>query len=189
MSIIIFVAIGVLAFALLILGTSIYNGLVSLKNQVDRSWANIDVILKQRFDEIPQLVQVLEQYTQYEQATIQKVMNARANYGRARKIDDKIKASNELNLALQGVFAIGEAYPELKSSEHFSHLQTRVSELESQIADRREHFNESATNLNTRIQQIPDVFFANLLGFQRTTLYEVASFEKERPSLQMKIPV
>lgn len=188
MGIMLLAAAGVIVVAALAMAVHIYNGLIRLRNQVDRAWANIDVILKQRFDEIPRLVQVLEQYAQYERGTIDKVMAARSEYGRARKINEKIKASNDLSLALRGVFAIGEAYPELKSSGHFSHLQTRVSELESQISDRREHFNESATNLNTRIEQIPDVFFARLLGFQKTSLYEVESFEREAPSLKMNLP-
>src|SRR5271165_3844354 len=111
----IFVA--VIFFAFLTMAITAYNGLVSLRNQVDRAWANIDVILKERFDLIPKLISVCEQFTQYERATIEKIITARKSYGVAGSIDDKIKASTEMSQVLRGVFAIGEAYPELRSSE------------------------------------------------------------------------
>ena len=166
----------------------VYNGLVSLKNQVDRAWANIDVILKQRFDEIPQLIQVLEQFVQYERGTIDRLVEARSHYGSAQGVDQKIQASKEMSVALRGVFAIGENYPELKSNQNFVQLQNRVSTLEDSIADRRETYNEAVTNFNTRLAQIPDVFFARLLGYQDKMLYQVSESEKTRPNLQMNIP-
>ena len=171
----------------LFMAVGIYNGLVSLKNQVQRSWANIDVILKQRFDEIPQLLEVIEQYVGHEKAMIREVMDARTRYGSARGIAEKIEASKEMSFALKGVLSIGEAYPELKSNENFSRLQNRVSDLESQLSDRREHYNESVTNFNTRLEQIPDVFFARILGYQPKNLFQVNESEKVRPSLKMNL--
>ncbi len=170
------------------LGISIYNGLVSLKQQVGRAWANIDVILKQRHDEIPQLVQIIEQFTQYERGTIDRLVNARKAYGTAHSIGEKIEASKETSSALRGILAIGEGYPELKSNANFVQLQTRISGLESNIADRRENYNDSVTNFNTRILQIPDTFFASLLGYQALSLFTIDKKDTEMPNLKINLP-
>lgn len=178
----------VLAFFVFVsMAIGVYNRLVALKNQVDRAWANIDVILKQRFDEIPQLLQVIEQYAQYEKATISRVAEARQHYGAARTTNQKVSATQELSLALQGVIAIGEAYPELKTNQNFIQLQSRVSQLEADIADRREVFNESVTNYNTRIEQFPDLFFAGGLGYRRLDLLRANALEKRAPNLKMNL--
>jgi LemA protein len=166
----------------------IYNSLIEVKNQVSRAWANIDVILKQRHDEIPQLVQVIEQFTQYERSVITQVSDARAKYGSARSPDEKMKASSQMSIALQGVMAIGENYPELKSNSQFTQLESRISGLEEQLSDRREYYNEMVTILNTRIIQIPDIFFARLLNYQPEHLFEVSSGEKAMPNLKMNLP-
>ncbi len=185
--------IGILVFLVLVAGIlvtvviSVYNGIVALKNQVDRAWANIDVILKQRYDEIPQLVQVLEQAAQYEKSVIQKVMDARSRYGSARNPDQKVKASQEMSLALSGVFAIGEAYPELKSNANFMHLQTRLSTLEEQLTDRREVYNEAVTNWNTRIAQFPEILFRSFMTLEERVLFQVTEQEKARPNLKMNL--
>lgn len=177
----------VLGVSLLVMGIGIYNALIALRNQVDRAWANIDVILKQRFDEIPQLVQVVEQYAQFEKAQIAAVTTARTRYGSAQSMDQKVVAAQEMTLALRGVMAIGEAYPELKANQNFIQLQGRVSQLENDISDRREVFNEAVTNLNTRIQQFPDVIFAGMLGYKSLRLFEVAASDKLVPSLKMNL--
>lgn len=172
----------------LILVIGAYNALVSLRNQVDRAWANIDVILKQRFEEIPQLIQVVEQYAQYERATIDRVANARQRYGAARSTREKVGATQEISAALQGVVAIGEAYPELKSNAKFLQLQSRISQLESGIADRREGFNEAVTNYNTRIRQFPGLLFALLLGYDRQDLLRTTEAERRvLPNIKMNL--
>lgn len=182
------VFLGVGGLILLTMAVGSYNGLVSLKNQVDRAWANIDVILKQRFDLIPRLISVCEQFAQYERGTFDKIIEARKSYGAAQNVNDKIKASAEMNQALKGVFALGEAYPVLKSSEQFVELQKTTRDLESQIADRRELFNECVTNFNTRCHQIPDMFFAQMLGYTDLTLYHVDKSETVAPDFKMKLP-
>lgn len=165
----------------------VFNRLVSLNKQTERAWANIDVILKQRFDEIPQLIKVIEGYSAYEQSTLEKIMSARNHYGSAQSLDEKIAASNEMSLALKGVIAIGEAYPDLKANNSFMQLQTRVSALEGLIADRRELFNNTVTNYNTRIEQIPDILFARILGYTERPLYIPPASETVKPSLDLKI--
>lgn len=170
------------------LGISSYNSLVSLKQQVGRAWANIEVILKQRHDEIPQLVQIIEQFTQYERGTIDRLLNARKAYGAAHTINEKIDASKETSRALNGILAIGEGYPELKSNASFVQLQERISGLESTIADRRESYNDTVTNFNTRIAQIPDTFFASFLGYKEASLFTVDKRDTEMPRLKLNLP-
>jgi LemA protein len=167
---------------------SVYNSLVGLRNQVTRAWANIDVILKQRFDEIPQLIQVIEQYTNYESGIITKLVEARKNYSAAKNVEDKMQSSQQATAAFQGLLALGENYPQLRSNDNFKQLQTRVSDLENQLSDRRESYNDVVTNLNTRIAQFPDVFFAKMLGYSELSLFKVSDDEKQAPSLKMKLP-
>jgi LemA protein len=169
------------------IAVTVYNNLVGLNKQIDRAWTNIEILLKQRFDEIPQIIQVVEQYAAYEQSTLQKVISARNNYAQAATVDSKIQASNEMTSSLRGLVALGEAYPDLKANQSFLQLQNRASESESQIADRREFFNETVTNFNTRIAQIPDMFFAQMLGYTEKALYHPPEAEMTRPSLKMNV--
>lgn len=173
---------------LIVLFISIYNGLVSLRNQVERAWSNIDVILRQRYDEIPQLIQVVEQYAGFETGVLKELVEARTRYGSAHSVSEKIQASQGISLALRGVMAIGEGYPDLKSNQNFIQLQTRVSSLESSIADRRESYNESVANFNSRIEQFPDIFAARILNYQRRELFQALAQERSAPSLKMNIP-
>lgn len=178
----------VFVVAMFFIGMNVYNGLVRLRNQLERAWANIDVILKQRSDEIPNLVQVIEQYANYESGLLQKLAEARSQYGKAQNVGDKIKSANEMSLALSGVFAVGEAYPELKANQNFTELQKRISSLESTLADRREVYNETVANFNTRIDQFPDVIAARILNYQRQMMFQVTEAERQMPSLKMNLP-
>jgi LemA protein len=114
-------------------------------------------------------------------------MDARARYGSARSPDEKVGASQEMSLALRGVFAIGEAYPELKSNSNFTHLQNRLSALEEQLTDRREVYNEAVTNWNTRIAQFPEILFRSFMTLQERVLFQVTEQEKSRPNLKMNL--
>lgn len=165
-----------------------YNRLVTLRNQLERAWANIDVVLKQRFDELPQLMKVIEQYAGYEAGILRDLAAARSHYGNAQNVDDKIRAATECTTAFLGLAALAEAYPELRSNQNFLQLQTRVSELENVIADRRESYNECVANFNARIEQFPDMLAAGFLGYQRQNLYQVADAEKRQPDLTMSLP-
>ena len=180
--------VGVVLFGLAIVFKNMYNGLVFLRTQLERAWSNIDVVLKQRYDEIPQLIQVVEQYAGYEAGVLKELATARTHYGQAQSIPEKIDASKEMSLALRGVMAIGEAYPELKSNQNFSQLQKRISDLENTIADRRESYNEAVANFNTRIEQFPDLFAARMLNYQRQQMFEAAAQEKTIPSVKMNLP-
>jgi LemA protein len=158
-----------------------YNNLVNLKHNVSKAWANIDVLLKQRHDEIPKLVETCKQYMKFEQSTLEKVMQARAQVSSAREAHDigaLGRAEGALRTGLGNLFAVAEAYPELKSNEQFLHLQARISNLENAIADRREFYNESVNINNVRIEQFPDNVIANLFSFKIARLREFASAEK-----------
>ncbi len=187
-------AFGVILFCIVVLVglaimfVNIYNGLVQLRAQLERTWSNIDVILKQRYDELPQLIQVIEQYAGYEAGILKELVQARAHYGSAQSVNEKIQASQEMSLALKGILAIGEAYPELKANQNFTQLQTRISQLESTLADRRESYNEAVANFNTRIEQFPDVFAARMLNYQRQQMFQVAEQERVAPNLKMNLP-
>lgn len=159
----------------------IYNNLVRIKHNVDKAWANIDVLLKQRHDELPKLVEVCKQYMGYEQETLEKVMKARSAVSAARQQGDVGAlgpAESQLRLGLGNLFAVAEAYPELKANESFQHLQHRISGLENAIADRREFYNESVNINNVRIEQFPDVIVARFFNFKEKDLLEFSEEEK-----------
>lgn len=147
----------------------LYNGLVVLKHNVSQAWSNIDVLLKQRHDELPKLVETARQYMQYEQSTLEKVMHARAAVHGAQErgdLDALGLAEGQLRAGLSGFYAVAEAYPELKANTSFQHLQQRISSLENMIADRREFYNASVNINNVRIEQFPDVLIAQLFRFR-----------------------
>lgn len=171
----------VAAILLVVYGIVIYNHLVALKHNVSKAWSNIDVLLKQRHDELPKLVEVCRQYMGYEQETLAKVMQARSQVAAAREDQDVQalgQAETALRMGLGNLFALAEAYPDLKANTNFQHLADRVSALENSIADRREYYNESVNLNNVRIEQFPDVIVANKFGFKPFELLEFAEEEK-----------
>jgi LemA protein len=170
---------------LLIYFITIYNSLVRLRNDIDKAWANIDVLLKQRHDELPKLIETCKGYMQYEQKTFQLVTEARTAFMRATSVGEKAQADNLISGALKSLFAVAENYPELKANNNFMQLQGRISELEEKIADRREFFNDDVNTYNIRIQQLPDVFVAHLLNLQRRDLFKVS--EEDRRDVEMKL--
>jgi LemA protein len=162
-------------------GVLVYNGLVSLKHNVAKAWANIDVLLKQRHDELPKLVEVCRQYKQFEESTLTRVTEARARVAQAREAHDVPAlgaAEGLLRAGLGQIFAVAEAYPELKANEHFMQLQTRITALENGIADRREWYNEAVNVHNVRIDQFPDLIVARMFGFDEQALLQFAMAEK-----------
>lgn len=159
----------------------LYNGLVQLKHSVGKAWANIDVLLKQRHDEIPKLVETCKQYKAFEQSTLEKVIAARSKVHEARQREDIPalgQAETALRAGLGSIFAIAEAYPDLKTNETFQHLMTRISGLENSIADRREFYNESVNLYNIRLEQFPDVLIAGMFHFTPRSLLEFSDEEK-----------
>ena len=172
---------GILAAAVMY-AITIYNNLVSLKHSVSKAWANIDVLLKQRHDELPKLIETCKQYMAHEQDTFEKVIQARSAVSAAREKGDVSQlgpAESMLRMGLGNLFALAEAYPELKADESFKQLQARISGLEDAIADRREFYNESVNANNVRIEQVPDVFIARMFNFTARDLLEFTDEEKQ----------
>ena len=159
----------------------IYNNLVQLKHGVSKSWSNIDVLLKQRHDELPKLVEVCKQYMQYEQDTLEKIIRARSAVMDARERGDMPglgQAETQLRLGLGNLFALAENYPDLKANQSFQQLASRISQLENSIADRREVYNEAVNLNNVRIEQFPDVIIARMFNFRDHPLLEFSEEEK-----------
>ena len=161
---------------------TIYNALVQIKHNVSKAWANIDVLLKQRHDELPKLIETCKQYMKFEQDTLTKVIEARSQVFTAREaqnIPALGQAEGGLRSALGSLFALAESYPDLKANQTFQQLQTRISSLENTIADRREFYNESVNINNVRIEQFPDTIVASMFGFKAAQLLEFSEEEKK----------
>ncbi|MEH6502525.1 MAG: LemA family protein [Cycloclasticus sp.] len=156
-------------------GVALYNSLVSLKHSVSKAWSNIDVLLKQRHDELPKLVETCKQYMKHEQQTLEKVMQARSGVSSALGESDVAalgQAETKMRQGLMNLFAVAEAYPDLKANESFQALQQRISQLENNIADRREFYNASVNLNNVRIEQFPDLLIAGFFNFKSFDLLE-----------------
>ena len=161
---------------------TIYNALVQIKHNVPKAWANIDVLLKQRHDELPKLIETCKQYMKFEQETLTKVIEARSKVFSAREAQNMPalgQAEGTLRSAIGSLFALAESYPELKANQTFQQLQTRISSLENAIADRREFYNESVNINNVRIEQFPDAIIASMMGFKAAQLLEFTEEEKK----------
>ena len=172
-----------LAFLFVIIGVGVYgvtifNGLVALKNDIAKAWSNIDILLKQRHDELSKLLDVCKGYMEFERDTLTKITQARSMYQQAVSVDQKAQADQSMSSALRGLFAVAENYPQLKANENFVRLEARITELESEIADRREFYNDSANTFNIRIQQMPDTIVAGFMRLTPRPLFKVEEAEK-----------
>jgi len=157
----------------------VYNMLVRLANNIDKAWSNIDVILKQRHDELPKLVEVCNSYMIHERETLESVTNARTAYSTGLNINDKAQAENQIVGALGKLFAVAEQYPDLKANQEFLAVQQRISALESTIADRREFYNDSVNLYNIAIEQIPTLWVAQEVGYSARPLLTVAPSDRK----------
>jgi LemA protein len=157
----------------------VYNMLVRLANNIDKAWSNIDVILKQRHDELPKLVEVCNSYMTHERETLESVTKARTAYSTGESIDDKAQAENQIIGALGKLFAVAEQYPDLKANQEFLAVQQRISALESTIADRREFYNDSVNLYNIAIEQIPVIWVAQQAGYIARPLLTVAASDRK----------
>lgn len=180
----------VLAFAvvlvlLLLWAAGVYNALVRLRNQIENAWAQIDVQLKRRHDLIPNLVETVRGYAKHEQGTFEKVTQARNMAMNASGLQERASAENMLSATLKSLFAVSEAYPELKANQNFLQLQEEVASTENKIAFARQFFNDSTMSYNTRIESFPVNLLAGIFHFTRREFFEVAS-ETERAAPQVK---
>jgi len=166
-----------------------YNGLVRLKVQTDNAWADIDVQLKRRYDLIPNLVETVKGYAGHEKGTLEAVINARNRAMSATSPGEKAAAENMLSGTLKSLFALSEAYPQLRAIESFTSLQNSLSQIEDTVQNARRYYNAVVRDLNTKIQQFPTNIFAGMLGFKTREFFEVAATaEREAPKVSFNTP-
>lgn len=164
---------GMLVLALVLYVVLIFNGIIQLKFNLEKAWANIDVLLKQRHDEVPNLVACVQGTASFEQRVMENVTKARAGAEGAHTVGEKAKAEATLSAAVGNLFAVAENYPDLRAIENFTALQKRLTGLESQIADRREIYNNSVANYNIRIQQFPGLMVAKAMKLPPKDMFSI----------------
>jgi len=162
----------------------LYNGLIRLRNEVDNSFAQIDVQLKRRNDLIPNLIETVKGYAKHEREVFEQVTKARTAVMSATTVGDKAKASNMLSDTLKSLFAVAENYPQLKANENFLQLQEELSGTENKIAYSRQHYNDVVMEFNTRIQLFPNNLFAGTLGFKGKELFITPEAERAVPKVK-----
>jgi LemA protein len=155
-----------------------YNSLVRLKQYIQNAWSDIEVQLKRRYNLIPALVDTIKGYKNYEQETLQKVIEARNSFTKATSLEDKIQASNSLNKSLGGIFALAEAYPELKANENFINLQNELKNTEDIISNARRYFNATVREYNTKVESFPSNLVAEKFGFKELPYFELENKEE-----------
>jgi LemA protein len=183
-----FIVLGILVL-LVIFVISMYNSLVRLKVTCDNAWADIDVQLKRRYDLIPNLVETVKGYAAHEKGTFEAVINARNRAMTATGPADKAEAENMLSGALKSLFALSEAYPQLRAIESFTSLQKSLSDIEDNVQNARRYYNAVVRDLNTKILQFPTNIIAGMLGFKSREFFEVsAAAEREAPKVSFDTP-
>jgi LemA protein len=182
LALLLFAGLGASLYAL-----TLYNGMVALKQSVGRAWANIDVLLKQRHDEIPKLVKTVEGYMRHERGIFDKLSEARGALLSARNVPQRAEAEGQITRALGQLFAVAENYPDLKADQSFRQLQARISDIENQIADRREFYNDTVTTYNTRLEQLPDKYAAQWLNYTPAELYKISDADREDVDIQFRM--
>lgn len=158
-----------------------YNGLVRLKNQTDEAWSDIDVQLKRRYDLIPNLVETVKGYATHEREAFENVTKARSNAMGASTPEAKGQAENMLSGALKSIFALAEAYPDLKANQNFAKLQDELSDTENKIQASRRFYNGNVRDLNTRTESFPTNMIAKNLGFGKREFFEVENEAEKAP--------
>jgi LemA protein len=161
-----------------------YNGLVKRRNQVDNAWSQIDVQLKRRHDLIPNLVETVKGYAAHERGTFEAVTQARANAINAQSPAEQAQAENVLSGALKSLFAVAEAYPDLKANQNFLNLQEELTRSEDRVAYARQYYNDSVLSYNTQIQKFPTVILAGMFNFDKREFYDAEPEATETPQVQ-----
>lgn len=177
------IIVGVVA-VLIVIVVAIYNGLVRDRNRVENAWSQVDVQLKRRYDLIPNLVETVKGYASHEQQTFQRVTEARSAAQSAETPAEQAEAENFLTSALRQLFAVAEAYPELRASENFQGLQAELSETENKIAVSRQIYNDTVLTYNNKVQQVPTNVVASMFGFDEREFFEAGDEAEEAPAVE-----
>lgn len=167
------------AVLVLLYGVALYNGFVRLATRVDEAWSDIDVQLKRRYDLIPNLVNTVKGYAAHESGVFEKVTEARSKAMQAGSVADHGAAENMLSGALKSLFAIAEAYPDLKANTNFLELQRELSDTENKIQASRRFYNGTVMELNTKVDMFPSNIVANMFKFVKREFFEIEEGEKE----------
>jgi LemA protein len=176
-------AIGIIGFVVY----ATYNDVIALQQRIDKAWANIDVALKQRWDELPNLVEAVKDVMAFEQQVVTDVARLRAAYSPAEPIPDQAATSEATTTAIRQLFAVVERYPELRSQTNVLDLQDEIERLEGVIADRRELYNDQVYRYNTRIAQLPAMYLAGLFGWQPRPFFATPSAETASPDATLAV--
>jgi len=179
-------AVGVLVLVVGFVLVTTYNAIVALRQRSDKAWSNIDVVLKQRHDQLPNLVSAVRGLMSYEQSVLTRVTEARAAYSPTASIPAQAATSEETTAAVRSLFAVVERYPELKSAENVRDLQSQIERLEDMIADRRELYNDQIYRYNTRIDQVPGALIAPLFGWQSREFFTADDEDRSRPDADLR---
>jgi LemA protein len=168
---------------LLVIGVLIYNRLIQSRNRVDNAWGQVEVQLKRRYDLIPNLVETVKGYAAHEQQTFERVTQARAAAQSASGPAEQAQAEGILTQALRQLFAVAEAYPELRASENFQNLQNELAETENKIAVSRQIYNDSVLTYNNTVQQVPTNLVAGIFGFKVREFFEAGEEAQQAPTV------
>lgn len=179
-------AIVIVIALLVVLVIALYNGLVVKRNRVRNAWSQVEVQLKRRFDLIPNLVETVKGYASHEKSTLEAVISARNKYLSSQNPQQMMQANNELSGILGRLFALSEAYPDLKANESFLKMQDELKNTEDKITYSRQFYNDSVLNYNNSIEIFPTVLIASAMGFKAETFFKVDEAEKETPKVSFK---
>jgi LemA protein len=178
----------VLAIVVAVVFMGTYNRLVTLRNRVENAWAQIDVQLKQRYDLIPNLVETVKGYASHEASVFEAVTAARANAIGAQTVEAQSAAENQLSGALKSLFAVAEAYPDLKANLSFLDLQQKLADIEQKIAYARQFYNDSVMTFNTATQTFPSNIIAGMFGFKERAYFEIEAQAAQAPRVDFGVP-
>jgi len=170
----------IIVVVVILAAVGIYNGLIRLRNTSEQAWSDVDVQLKRRYDLVPNLVETVKGYASHEKETFEKVVQARNQAMGAATPGDKAQAENFLQSTLKSLFALAEAYPELKANQNFIELQSELSEIEEHIQLARRYYNAVVRDLNTKIESVPSNIVANMFGFEKREYFELDSTEERK---------
>lgn len=179
----IYIALGVILIILL-WAVSAYNGLVKLRNMVREAFSTMDVYMKKRYDLIPNLVETVKGYAAHEAGTLENVIKARNSAASATTIEGKMESENVLAGTLKSLFALSEAYPDLKANTNFMDLQRQLQTVEGDIANARKYYNAVVRDFNTKIETFPSVIVASMFGFKQEKMFEIDTTERENVKVQ-----
>jgi LemA protein len=180
----IFIGIVIIIVLLAVLAVASYNGFVKSQNKIEEAFSTMDVYLKKRYDMIPNLVEIVKQYSIHEKETLEKIVQARSMAINARSMEERGQNENMLSGALKSLFAISEGYPELKANENYLDLQNELADLEDEISQSRKYYNGVVKVMNNKVEIFPSNLFAKIFGFNRYPYFMADEYERQNVEIR-----